>query len=123
MTPYDDCAISVTAGWNDWRSASARLGDLHDVHWHQPKTAPHPLLHAYVSRADIVGGNLPYERGIPFDSHGVRVCILKSRNMPAAYTVLARKADERRNTCYPFSSAHVRNVSPVSGHGWSHDEQ
>jgi hypothetical protein len=36
MNQYDDVAVAVTVDWSDWRSASARLRDLRDVHWLQP---------------------------------------------------------------------------------------
>ena len=82
MKPHDDLAISVTADWNDWHSANARLGDLRDVHWHQPKGAPQPLIHAYVSPSDA--------------STGHRVCVLRSHNIPDVYAELARRADQAR---------------------------
>ena len=88
---YDDSAISVTGDWNDWRSANARLADLHGVHWHQPKGAPHPILHAYVSCREISGSGLPHQCEASSAPHDIRVCVLKSHNIPAVYTELARQ--------------------------------
>jgi len=91
MTSHDNCAISVNAEWNDWRSANARLSDLHDVHWHQPKGAPHPLLHAYVSCTEITGPALAHDCEASSAPHTIRVCVLKSHNIPAVYTELVRQ--------------------------------
>jgi hypothetical protein len=112
MKTDDHMAISVTGDWNDWQSAHARIEDLGDVHWHQPQGAPHPLLYAYVSCTDLVGGTLAHRCGNLPAPHRVRVCILKSRNMPAAYTALARKADEGQPSACPLSSAPARSSCP-----------
>ena len=89
MTPYDDSAISVNVEWNDWRSAHARLADLHDVHWHRPKGAPQPLLHAYVSCTQISTG-APAHASCSAP-HSIRVCVLRSHNIPALYAELVRQ--------------------------------
>ena len=91
MNSYNDSAISVNVEWNDWRSAHARLADLHDVHWHQPKGAPHPMLHAYVSCREINGAALPHQCEASSAPHAIRVCVLKSHNIPEVYTELARQ--------------------------------
>lgn len=91
MNSYHDSAISVNVEWNDWRSANARLADLHDVHWHQPKGAPHPMLHAYVSCREINGAALPHQCEASSAPHAIRVCVLKSHNIPEVYTELARQ--------------------------------
>jgi hypothetical protein len=94
VTPYEDCAVSVTTEWNDWRTAYARLGDLRDVHWHQPKGAPHALVHAYVSCLEIASGDLAHRCDALSAPHRLRVCVLKCRNIPTVYAELARRADE-----------------------------
>jgi hypothetical protein len=91
MTPHDDCAISVNVAWNDWRPAKARLCDLRDVHWHQPKGAPHPMLHAYVSCREITGSAMLHQCEAASAPHDIRVCVLKSHNIPAVYTKLVRQ--------------------------------
>ena len=96
MQPNDDFAISVSAEWNGWRSADARLGDLRDPHWHQPRGAPHPLLHAYVSCIAIAGGTLLHTCDPASVPHSIRVCVLRSHNVPSAYAELARRADAAR---------------------------
>ena len=85
----NDSAISVTVEWNDWRSANTRLADLRDVHWHHPKGAPHPLLHAYVSCTEVSG--LAHTCEASSAPHDIRVCVLKSHNIPAAYEELVRR--------------------------------
>jgi hypothetical protein len=76
VTHENDLAIRITSEWNDWRLATARLQDLRDVHWYQPKGAPRPLLHAYL--AGPQSGN--------------RVCVLRSHNVPSVYEELVRRA-------------------------------
>lgn len=92
MEPSDDFAIVVTAAWSEWRSAYVRLADLHHVHWYQPAGAPQILIHAYVSCADILGGTLTHRCDAASAPHHVRVCVLRSHNIPAAYEVLMHKA-------------------------------
>jgi hypothetical protein len=92
MTPDEEISISVTASWKDWRSARVRLIDLQDVHWHQPIGAPHPLVHAYVACTDIAGGEFSHGCAATAMPHQLRVCVLKSHNIPAVYAVLVRQA-------------------------------
>ena len=92
MTSLDDFAIAVTVDWNDWRSATARVRDLQGVHWHQPPLAHQPLLHAYVSCADLAGGTLPHACEPATAPHRIRVCILRCHTIPAAYAELVRRA-------------------------------
>lgn len=89
MSSPHDSAISVSVEWNDWRSANTRLDDLRDVHWHHPKGAPHPLLHAYVSCTEVSGLAHNCEAGSA--PHDIRVCVLKSHNIPSAYEELVRR--------------------------------
>jgi len=91
MKLHDDCAISVNVEWNDWRSANARLSDLRDVHWHQPKGAPQPLLHAYISCREVPAPALAHQCEAASAPHNIRVCVLKSHNIPAVYTELVRQ--------------------------------
>jgi hypothetical protein len=87
-----DFEVAVTADWNDWHSATARLADLRDVHWHQPKGAPHPMIHAYLMCGNIANGNLPHRCDASAVPHRVRVCILKCHNIPAVYAELVQRA-------------------------------
>jgi hypothetical protein len=96
MTAHTDFPISITPAWNDWRSANARLGALTDVHWHQPDGAPHVLIHAYVSCADLVNGGVPHRCDAASAPHRLRVCVLKRHNMSAAYAELERRAASRQ---------------------------
>src|SRR4051812_49599101 len=89
MKSPNESAISVTVQWNDWRSANTRIDDLRNVHWHHPKGAPHPLLHAYVSCSEVSG--LAHTCEADSAPHEIRVCVLKSHNIPAAYEELVRR--------------------------------
>jgi hypothetical protein len=108
MTDRHTLAVSVNAEWNDWRFANARLSDLQDVHWHQPTGAPQPLVHAYVSCADFVVGTLPHACEPSSAPHRIRVCVLKSHNIPDAHAELARQADGRRGARLPMSAEGTR---------------
>jgi hypothetical protein len=108
---YDDVAVAVTVDWNDWRSASARLRDLRDVHWFQPTGAPQPVLHGYMSCADVLSGALSHHCDGSSAPHRVRICILKSRNIAETYSLLVRKADEGRSDPCAWFSGHVLNGS------------
>jgi hypothetical protein len=92
MTPCGDAAISITAAWNDWRSAQVRLADVRDPHWLRPLGSPQPLLHAYVSCADVAAGALSHVCDRTSAPHLIRVCVLKRRNAPAAYSGIAAMA-------------------------------
>ena len=86
--------IRVHRAWNGWRSAEVRLSDLHDVHWRQPPGAPHPLIHAYVSCDQIVGGAIPHECSYPSPvPHEMLVCVLKHHTLCAPYADLVRSAN------------------------------
>ena len=103
MTERGNIAVSVNAKWNDWRFGNARLSALQDVHWHQPAGAPQPLVHAYVSCADLVVGTLPHACDRSSAPHRIRVCVLKSHNMPDAHAELARQADGSRLAPVPMA--------------------
>jgi hypothetical protein len=117
MKPDDDFGISVTADWNDWRSANARLGDLRDVHWHQPQGAPQAMIHAYLSCADIVGGDLPHHCDRVSAPHRIRVCVLRRHNMASAYAELVRRADQA-TTSGPPSTRRVNRVISAAQRAW-----
>jgi len=110
MTSYDDFEIAVTADWNDWRSANARLGDLHDLHWHQPQRAPQPMIHAYLSCANIVSGDLPHHCDPSSAPHRIRVCVLRSHNIAPAYAELVRRADHAKNSSCQHSVRRMNSV-------------
>jgi hypothetical protein len=92
MRADEDLRISVTADWKDWRSTRVRVDDLRDVHWHQPPGAPHPLVHAYIACSEIVVDRT-HVCDVAVTPHRVRVCVLKSHNIPSVYSALARRAD------------------------------
>ena len=92
MKPHGEGAILITAPWNDWRSARVTAKDLLDLHWHQPSGAPKPLLHAYVSCADLFAGELSHVCDASTAPHRIRVCILKRHNTADAYSELASRA-------------------------------
>ena len=91
MQPHD-FAISVTTEWNGWRSMLARLEDLRDVHWHQPTGAPWPMLHAYVSCTTLPGGAASQDCDHASAPQCIRVCVLRSHNVPTAYAEVMRRA-------------------------------
>jgi hypothetical protein len=91
-----DVAISVTTAWNEWRSLIAHLEDLRDVHWYQPLGAPWPLLHAYVSCGSVAIGSAAHQCDPSSAPHRIRVCVLKSHNVPSAYAEVVRRASHTR---------------------------
>ena len=96
MTEQDDLLVRIHGEWKGWQSAEVRLGDLRDVHWHQPVTAPHQLVHAVVSCANIVTGEIPHECDRRSAPHDLLVCVLKRHALPTVYAELARRADATR---------------------------
>ena len=118
MRPYDDFEICVTADWNEWRSANARLGDLRDLHWHQPHRAPHPMIHAYLSCANIVSGDLPHHCDPSSAPHRIRVCVLKSHNLASAYAELVRRADQAKTGSCQHSVRRVNTVVRAATRAW-----
>jgi hypothetical protein len=93
MAAYDDFPIAVMTDWNDWRSANVRFRDLQDIHWHQPVRAPQPLIHAFVSCADLISGTLPHACDSGTAPHRVHVCVLRTHTIPPVHDELARRAD------------------------------
>jgi hypothetical protein len=49
------------------------------------------MLHAYVSCREINGAALPHQCEASSAPHAIRVCVLKSHNIPEVYTELARQ--------------------------------
>ena len=86
--------VRVQERWDGWHSAEVRLGDVRDVHWLQPDHAPHPLVHAGISCADIVSGDIPHVCDPESAPHLLLVCILKKHALPSVYAELARRADQ-----------------------------
>ena len=91
MIGDQDLRISVTASWKDWRCANVRAGDLQNVHWYQPAGAPHPLLHAYLV-CDGTAGDDTLHMCDAAAPHQLRVCVLKSHNIPSVYAKLLLEA-------------------------------
>ena len=87
--------VPVRRDWNGWRTAEVRVSDLQNVHWFQPRGAPNPLVHGYVSCGNIVKGDIPHDCNPADAPHQLLVCVLKSHTVAAAYVELARRADAR----------------------------
>jgi hypothetical protein len=100
----NDFAIRVTTAWNGWQSLDAPLDDLSDIHWHQPKGAPWPLLHAYVSCASLPAAVTSHACDQVSAPHRIRVCVLRSHNVPLAYAEVLRRAAP---STAPIGGAHV----------------
>jgi hypothetical protein len=86
--------VVVQPEWNGWRTAVARMVDLEDIHWFQPKGAIRPLIHAYVRCTTLLSGDIPHEcssTGIP---HRLHVCILKRHTSTWVFEMLSRLASE-----------------------------
>ena len=96
MPTRDEMLVCVHGEWDGWRTAQVRLRDLQVIHWLQPGRAPIPLLHGYISCADIMTGEIPHDCARTAGPHRVLVCVLKRHNGAGAYAELARRADERR---------------------------
>jgi hypothetical protein len=112
----EDLRISVTTDWKDWRSTRVRVADLLDVHWHQPLGAPHPLVHAYIACSEIVGDR-PHICDATSTPHRVRVCVLKSHNIPSVYTALARRADQPSSPLARAAVTPVENRTSTAARG------
>lgn len=90
-----DKLISVQLDWCDWHIAMVPLSELSDLHWHQPSRAPQALLHGYVACSSIVSGTIPHDCQSQPAPHRLRVCLLKKHILPAVYSDLSRRANER----------------------------
>jgi hypothetical protein len=95
MPPRDPALIRVQREWNAWRTAEVRLNDLQDVHWFEPRGAPRPLVHAYMSCASIISGDVPHDCHRTPPPHRLLVCVLKRHTAAGAYSEIVRRADER----------------------------
>jgi hypothetical protein len=112
----NDVAISITAPWDHWQSAQIRLNAFGEPHWWQPTGAPKPLLHGYVSCADIVSGT-PMHACDPLSApHRLHVCVLKRHNVPSIYAALAARADRvpMAPGPHPSPSGTGRSTSPTA---------
>jgi hypothetical protein len=87
--------VVVQRDWDGWRTAQVKFGDLEDIHWFQPSRAPRPLIHAYVSCASIVSGELPHDCRQTPAPHRLLVCVLKSHTAPWIHAELTARADNR----------------------------
>jgi hypothetical protein len=93
MPTENDMLICVQREWDGWRTAEVRLGDLQNIHWHQPGRAPRPLLHGYISCASITAGEIPHDCERTAGPHRLLVCVLKRHSAPSVYAEIARRAD------------------------------
>jgi len=93
MQTADEMPIFVQREWDGWRTAEVRLGDLQNIHWHQPRGALRALAHGYISCASITAGTIPHECERTPGPHRLLVCVLKSRSAPSVYAEIARRAD------------------------------
>jgi hypothetical protein len=96
MHATDQRLVCVQREWNGWQTAEVRLGDLQDFHWLQPGHAPRPILHGYVSCANIITGEIPHHCERSKGPHTLLVCVLKKHSAPSVYAEIARRADEQR---------------------------
>ena len=88
----DSVLVRVHVTWDGWRSAEVRIDSLQQVHWRQPVRAPHELLHAFVSCADLVSGDVAHICDAASAPHQLLVCLLKKHVLPTAYVELTRRA-------------------------------
>lgn len=119
MRAEDETLIGVQRDWDGWRTGEVRLDDLQTVHWFQPRRVPRPLVHGYISCANIVTGNIPHDCNLSEAPHRLLVCVLKSHTVPRAYMELAWRADEQwrssPNGCAgPVGAADLRGLDGVS---------
>jgi hypothetical protein len=113
----DELIVRVHREWDGWRSAQVRFGDLHEVHWFQPAGAPHSLIHAFVSCADLLMGDLAHDCDSRSAPHRLLVCILKRHTTADTYAMLTRCADDEHDRRVaamrtPLSTAMVGTDQP-----------
>ncbi len=89
--------VVVQRDWNGWRKAMTPLSMLEDIHWHQPKGAPRPLIHAFVQCDAFVSGNLPHECHEAAGPHRLLVCVLKSHTAPTVFAGLVDRANRAKS--------------------------
>jgi hypothetical protein len=90
----DDTLIVVQTEWNGWRTATARLADLENVHWFHPSGAPRALIHAYVRCTNVQSGDLSHDCQSASGPHDLLVCVLKSHTSPSVFEELSRLASK-----------------------------
>jgi len=90
--PTDHILVRVQREWNGWQKGEVRLGDLQNIHWLQPERAHRPLLHAYISCASIIAGEIPHNCERTKGPHTLLVCVLKRHSTPSVYAEIARRA-------------------------------
>lgn len=88
----EDVLVRVHRSWDGWQQAEVKLGSLRNVHWFQPARAPHEMIHAVVSCADIISGEIPHECDGSSAPHDLHVCLVKRHFVPSAYAELVRRA-------------------------------
>ncbi len=88
-----DALVVVQRDWNGWRTATARVSDLEDIHWSQPSGAPRPLLHAHIRCTEVISGAIPHECHPMSPPHHLLVCLLKSHTSPSVFEELSKRAD------------------------------
>jgi len=88
----DTAEVVVQRDWNGWHTASARLGDLEQVHWRQPAGAARPLIHAFVTCSNLLRGDVPHECSAASAPHRLLICVLKSHTAPMVFDELVRRA-------------------------------
>lgn len=92
----DETLIRVHRDWNGCRTAEVRSGDLEQIHWFQPRGAPRPLVHGFVSCASTVSGDIPHECNRDDAPHRLVVCVLKKHTVLSVYAELTRRADAQQ---------------------------
>ena len=90
-----DVVVRVHETWNGFRTAEVRLDSLRDVHWLQPDHAPHLMIHALVSCADVAGSQISHACDPVSAPHALVVCLLKRHVTSDVYAEIARRADGR----------------------------
>jgi hypothetical protein len=97
MPALDDMLITVRPAWKAWRQAELRLADVADLHWSQPLSAPHPLLHGYVLCTHLSAGAIPHDCARTAPPHRLLICVLKHDCVPTAFAELSRRAHRVRD--------------------------
>ena len=103
----DTSEVVVQRDWNGWHTASARLGDLEQVHWRQPAGAARPLIHAFVTCSNLLRGDVPHDCTGTAPPHRLLICVLKSHTAPMMFDELVRRAAQSP-TLAPAEHASVR---------------
>jgi hypothetical protein len=104
LTTDDRTLVVVQPEWNGWRTAVARMIDLEDIHWFQPKGALCPLIHAYVRCTTLLSGEIPHDCPSTASPHRLHVCILKRHTAESVFELLSRLASESTRRMVPSLS-------------------